>query len=274
MLVWRVIEGFLNMKIRVFDVDFNVICMSEAVDEIISRTVSLGGACDYVVTPNVDHIITLKNNSSFRAAYHEAFLRVIDGWPVAKAIQFISGVSAKTIPGSDLVPSLFDRLEYQGRMSKIYLLGALPGVAQRAASIIKKRWPTLVIVGTYSPPFGFEKDPVESDRICDMLRAAKPDIIIMGVGAPKQEIWIHRNRDKIGPCVAICAGATIDFIAGAKRRAPKWMRKSHLEWLYRVMQEPKRLFKRYLKGGFVFPYYVLREALASHVKDKQGKSMM
>lgn len=216
----------------------------------------------YVVTPNVDHVLTLKSNEAFRQAYTDASLRLIDGWPVAKAVSWLANVHATTVPGSDLVPAIFSHLTSTGKTAGVFLLGALPGVAEIAASSIEARWNGISVVGTYSPPFGFERDAAECKKICDMLLEAKPDILVIGLGAPKQEIWIHRYKDQIGPCVSICAGATIDFLAGSKKRAPRWVRTLRFEWLYRMLQEPKRLFLRYAKGMILFPAYLVQEKLS------------
>lgn len=254
------------MKVQAFATEFDVISLDEAVDTVIGWASSSQRRCRYVVTPNVDHVITLPKNPPFGQAYAHADLRLIDGWPVAKAIDFIFGVPAQTVPGSDLVPAIFDELRSRRQVSRVYLLGALPGVADLAARAIVDRWPNMLIAGTYSPPYGFENDPEECSRICAMLRESEPDFLILGLGAPKQELWIHRHRDQIGPCVAICAGATIDFLSGTKKRAPKWVRNLRLEWAHRVVQEPRRLLMRYAKGLVVFPISVLREKLLQRRK--------
>lgn len=247
------------MTTSAFGIDLDVITIEAAVQELAGWLDKYAEHCRYVVTPNVDHILTLKRDDGFRRAYSDADLRLIDGWPVAKAVSWLTGVPATTVPGSDLVPALFGHLESKGRKTKVFLLGALPGVAEVAAQAIESRWSTISIVGTYSPPFGFERDATECNKICSMLREVEPDLLVLGLGAPKQELWIHRHRGQIGPCVAICAGATIDFLAGSKKRAPAWIRRARCEWLYRMMQEPRRLVSRYTKGLVLFPLYVLQE---------------
>jgi N-acetylglucosaminyldiphosphoundecaprenol N-acetyl-beta-D-mannosaminyltransferase len=142
---------------------------------------------------------------------------------------------------------------------KIFLLGAAPGVAQRAAANIERRWPGVTVVGTLSPPLGFERDPAQNERILDAVAAAQPDVLLVGLGAPKQELWVHAHADRIQARLALCIGATIDFLAGEKRRAPRWMRRVGLEWLHRLASEPRRLAKRYLRDAWIFPRLVWRD---------------
>jgi N-acetylglucosaminyldiphosphoundecaprenol N-acetyl-beta-D-mannosaminyltransferase len=106
---------------------------------------------------------------------------------------------------------------------------------------------------------GFEHDPREEGAILRMLADAEPELIVVGLGAPKQELWVHRHFHHLPGKVALCVGATIDFIAGAKRQAPVWMRRSGLEWLHRLMNEPRRLAGRYAKDAWIFPQLVWRE---------------
>jgi N-acetylglucosaminyldiphosphoundecaprenol N-acetyl-beta-D-mannosaminyltransferase len=106
---------------------------------------------------------------------------------------------------------------------------------------------------------GFEKDPTEEQRILQLLRNASPELLIVGLGAPKQELWVHRHFRQLPAKVALCVGASIDFIAGEKKQAPVWMRRSGLEWLHRMMSEPKRLAKRYAHDAWVFPQLVWRD---------------
>jgi N-acetylglucosaminyldiphosphoundecaprenol N-acetyl-beta-D-mannosaminyltransferase len=114
-------------------------------------------------------------------------------------------------------------------------------------------------VGTYSPPLGFENDDAETARILIAIAAAAPDLLVVGLGAPKQELWVHRHHRQLSANVALCVGATIDFLAGKKRRSPVWMRRAGLEWAHRVMVEPRRLAGRYARDAWVFPQLVWRE---------------
>ena len=121
------------------------------------------------------------------------------------------------------------------------------------------RWPAVEVAGTYCPPLGFERDEAQNEAIISQVAAANPDVLIVGLGAPKQELWVHRHRDRLAAKVALCVGATIDFLAGERRRAPVWMRDVGLEWLYRVASEPKRLAARYAHDAWIFPRLLARE---------------
>jgi N-acetylglucosaminyldiphosphoundecaprenol N-acetyl-beta-D-mannosaminyltransferase len=139
------------------------------------------------------------------------------------------------------------------------LLGAAAGVADRAAKTIGSRWPSVEVVGSYSPPLGFEGDEAENAAMLARIAAARPDVLIVGLGAPKQELWVHKHRDSLAAKAALCVGATIDFLAGERSRAPVWMREVGLEWLYRIFTEPRRLAARYANDAIVFPRVVARE---------------
>jgi N-acetylglucosaminyldiphosphoundecaprenol N-acetyl-beta-D-mannosaminyltransferase len=157
-----------------------------------------------------------------------------------------------------LAPALFDATA-DGRGMSVFLLGAGPGVAERAARRIVERWPNVAVVGTYSPPLGFERDDRENDKIVELVNQARPDVLVVGLGAPKQELWIARHRGQLQAKTALCIGATIDFLAGEKSRAPRWMQRCGLEWLHRLSSEPKRLFRRYAHDARVFPRLVWNE---------------
>jgi N-acetylglucosaminyldiphosphoundecaprenol N-acetyl-beta-D-mannosaminyltransferase len=140
-------------------------------------------------------------------------------------------------------------------------------VAEIAGKRIEQQWPAVKFVGSYSPPPGFEQNGNETARILSAVAAAEPDLLVVGLGAPKQEVWVHRHHQLLQAKVAICAGATIDFLAGHRRRSPVWMRRIGLEWLYRACCEPRRLAGRYARDAWVFPQLLWREWRASARRD-------
>ena len=142
---------------------------------------------------------------------------------------------------------------------RVFLLGGAPGVAQRAAANIAARWPAVTVVGTASPPKGFEHDAAQNAALLARIAMACPDVVLIGLGAPKQELWIWQHRRAIAAPVALCIGATIDFLAGERSRAPRWMRRAGLEWLYRIGSEPRRLGRRYARDAWIFPRLVWKE---------------
>ncbi len=132
-------------------------------------------------------------------------------------------------------------------------------MAENAAERITATWSGIEVVGCYSPPLGFEKDPAENDAILERIAAAECDVLIVGLGAPKQELWVNAHHERIAAPVALCVGATIDFLAGEKARAPVWMRRVGLEWLHRLASEPRRLARRYLRDAIQLPRLMWRE---------------
>jgi N-acetylglucosaminyldiphosphoundecaprenol N-acetyl-beta-D-mannosaminyltransferase len=200
----------------------------------------------------------LQEHAALRAAYADASLVLADGLPVVLASRLLRRPLPARVAGSDLVPALFDSARSETPL-RTFLLGAAPGVADRAATKIHRRWPAVEVVATYSPPLGFEHDEEENHRILDRIAAARADVVVVGLGAPKQELWVHRHRHEIAASVALCVGATIDFLAGEKARAPRWMQRSGLEWLHRCASDPRRLAKRYARDAVLFPSLVWRE---------------
>jgi N-acetylglucosaminyldiphosphoundecaprenol N-acetyl-beta-D-mannosaminyltransferase len=247
-----------SRRVGLFGFEIDAVDMSEAVGRIYGWLADRGATCRYVVTPNVDHAIVHERHEGFRRAYADAALVLADGMPVVAAARLLGRHLPGRVTGSDLAPALFDAAARHGGC-RVYLLGAAPGVAERAAAAIESRWPAVRIVGTYSPAIGFERDSQENEKVLEKIAAARPDVLIVGLGAPKQELWVHAHRQRIEASVALCIGATIDFLAGHRQRAPRWMRRCGLEWLYRAASEPRRLAGRYARGAWTFPRLVWRE---------------
>ena len=251
-----------SRRIRLFGVDIDAVTMNQAVERVFEWVESDNRICRYVVTPNVDHTVILRENRALRDAYDDASMVLADGHPVVFASRLLGKALPARVPGSDLVPALFEAANAD-RPLRVFLLGAAPGVAERAAANITRKWSGVEIVATYSPPLGFEKDDAENQHILDRIAEAKADVIIVGLGAPKQETWVHKHHREIRANAVLCVGATIDFLAGEKRRAPQWLQRVGLEWLHRMMSEPKRLIKRYLRDATIFPQLVWQEWKAS-----------
>ena len=226
---------FLNMEIDNLSFD-------EAVDRIQELTET--GQGGYVVTPNVDHVVRLEQDEKFREAYREASLVLTDGQPLIWISKLLGCPIREKVSGSDLFPRLCSLAA--SRKYRMYFLGAAEGVAQLAAENLKRDYPGLIIAGTCSPPYGFEKDPAQVGQIWEWIDEASPDFLIVGLGTPKQELFLWENRGRLGRILAFGLGASLDFAAGRVRRAPLWMQKCGLEWFYRLCREPRRLFKRYL----------------------------
>jgi N-acetylglucosaminyldiphosphoundecaprenol N-acetyl-beta-D-mannosaminyltransferase len=196
----------------------------------------------YVVTANVDFLVQAHADVELRRILLEADLVLCDGTPLLWASRWFGNALPERVAGSDLAPALIRHAAEKGH--RIFLLGAGPGVAEEATAKLRREHPSLVIAGHYAPPFSplLEMDHVEIAR---RIREAQADILFVSFGCPKQEKWIAMHYRTLGVPVAIGVGATIDFLAGRVKRAPDWMRHSGTEWLYRLLQEPKRLYKRY-----------------------------
>jgi len=248
----------MSRRISLFDIEIDALRMGEAVSRVMDWIGSDDASCRFVVTPNTDHSIMLQHDEAFHAAYDDADLILPDGMPVVLASRLLKRPLPERVTGADLVGALFDAAT-DDRPLRVFLLGAAPGVADRAAVNIEAKWPAVQITGTYSPPMGFEHDEAENREILDRIAAAAPDALVVGLGAPKQELWVHRHRQSIAARAALCVGATIDFLAGAKPRAPRWMQRNGLEWFHRMLSEPRRLVLRYARDAWFFPQLVWRE---------------
>lgn len=219
----------------------NNLTMQEVVDFIEELIISKKKS--YVVAVNVDVIMKIEHDEHLKKAVDSADMVITDGKPLIW-ISKLHGKSIKAkISGSDLVPKLCELAAQKGH--KIFIIGGKDGVADKAKANLERDYRGIRIVGTYAPPFGFEKDEVELEKINEMIIATHPDLVIACFGCPKQEKWIYENYLKYDGTVSICAGATVDFLAGNMKRAPKWMSECGLEWFYRFIQEPTRLFRRY-----------------------------
>ncbi len=222
-----------------------------------------GTSCRYVVTPNVDHAVLLAEHQGLRQAYRNASMVVADGAPLVATARLLGRPLPGRVAGSDLVPRLLEMAAADDAVVacplRVFLLGAAPGVAQRAANRIRLKYDGVEVVGVHSPPLGFELDEAANNEAIELVAAAAPDVLVIGLGAPKQELWVQRYADRLQAKVAICAGATIDFLAGEKQRSPRWMQRAGLEWLHRLASEPRRLAKRYLRDALVFPQLVWHE---------------
>lgn len=234
-------KGIIVNKISLMGLDIDNVSLEEAIleiDNLINNKKS-----SYVVTPNVDHVVQLQKDDLFKKIYMNADLVLTDGMPLVWASKILKKPIKEKVSGSDLFLPLCQHAANKGY--KVFFLGGLEGVAQKAADIIIQKYPGFKICGVYSPPFGFENDKSENQKIINMINQADPQILFVGVGAPKQEKWIYKNKNKYKQLVSLAIGASFDFVAGTVKRAPVCLQRAGLEWLYRFIKEPRRLFKRY-----------------------------
>ncbi len=206
-----------------------------------------------IATINADFVVQSLHDAELRHILQEADMATADGMPLVWSARLLGVPLEKRVTGADMVPALAERAAQKGY--SIYFLGAAPGVAEKAAKILQQQYPGLKIAGIASPsPEAVQKgDPA----IIAACKAAKPDILLVAFGNPKQEKWIYTHAQALGIPVMIGVGGTFDFIAGVTKRAPQWMQKSGLEWSYRLLQQPGRLWKRYTTDFFGFGYFFL-----------------
>ncbi|MBK7857952.1 MAG: WecB/TagA/CpsF family glycosyltransferase [Archangiaceae bacterium] len=239
-------------RLHLGKVPIDVVDFAEAIDAIDRLIQSRTGG--FVLTPNVDHVVGVEKNPAFEHAYSRASLSLADGMPLVWASKLLGQPLPERVSGSDVCGPLLERAGQKGW--RVYLFGAGPGVAQKAAEVVKERWGTNV-VGVDNPMVD-PNDASQVDRIAAQLAATRPDLILVALGAPKQEILIDRMAERLKPAVLLGIGASLDFIAGTVKRAPVFMQRAGLEWAYRLSQEPGRLWRRYLVEDPKFVAILLR----------------
>lgn len=237
-------------RIKLLNIYVDNVNMKEAVNEV--EKLAHSSKYSYVVTPNVAHVVFLEDDKEFKEVYNNADLVLTDGMPLIWISKYYKRPIKEKVSGSDLFPLICERAAENG--DKIFILGAAEGVAKKAAERLCEKYKKLNVVGTYSPPYGFEKDEKEVEKVIQVVNEAKPNILFVGLGAPKQEKFIYKYKEQLKVPVSLGIGAAIDFQAGNIKRAPKWMQKSGLEGFYRFFKEPKRMFRRVFIDDFkIFP---------------------
>lgn len=253
-------------RIRTLGCEVDPLTMQEAIETLklwlreAAQTSATPGAspppCRFVVTPNLDHAVLLKESEDLRQAYQAASLILADGMPLIWAARLLGKSLKERVAGSDLTPNLLAAAESG---TKVFLLGASDDSSARAAENIRSRYPQIEVVGRLSPPFGFEKSAEWSDKIVSEIRSSGASLVLVGFGAPKQELWVHRHHERLPGTILLCVGATIDFLGGTVKRAPSWTHKLGAEWLHRLASDPKRLARRYAKDAIHLPGLLLKD---------------
>lgn len=223
-----------------------------------------------LVTPNVDHLVKLQRDSEFYDVYKKAEWVVCDSKILYLLSKLLKRPLPEAIPGSSFFTSYY-MYHKDDQNCRIFLLGAKEGIAAKAMQRINEKVGREIVIGAHSPSFGFEKNEKECEELIDIVNKSGANVLLVGVGAPKQEKWIMKYRDRMhGVDLFMALGATIDFEAGTLKRAPAFWQKIGMEWLYRCMKEPKRLFKRYFVDDMQFFYYFTKQLLGVY-KDPFGK---
>ncbi len=240
-------------RIKFLNTHIDNLTMEEAVRE--AKRLILEKKNSYVVTPNVDHIVKIEHDGLFRDIYEEADLVLTDGKPLIWMSRWMGTPIKEKISGSDYFPEVCRMAAMEG--FSIFLLGAAEGVAKKAAVNLMKKYKNLKIAGVYSPSYAFENDAKEIAHIIEKINESKADILCIGLGTPKQEKFYHQYKEQLQVPLTLHIGATIDFEAGVVKRAPKWISYVGLEWFYRLLKEPRRLYRRYLLEDVeIFPIFL------------------
>jgi N-acetylglucosaminyldiphosphoundecaprenol N-acetyl-beta-D-mannosaminyltransferase len=254
-----------SRRVRVGGLPIDRLTLDGAIDAIEGLVSSgRGGA---VFTPNVDHVVEYQDNARLREAYEAASLSLVDGVPVLWASHLLGEPLPEKVSGSDLVVPLLRQAAKLGW--RVFLLGGGDGVAEMAKRSLEDSVPGIAVVGALSPRIDMRQESAVRAPIVEAIGRAAPHLVIVALGAPKQELFIHEARAALRPAVLLGLGASLDFIAGTVPRAPAWMSRSGLEWLFRLSREPRRLWRRYLVRD---PRFLL--ILARSVRDARVRREM
>jgi len=232
----------LASRIPLLSVDFHKVTEAEVVAHVVAAIQR--GEGGRIITPNADILRLATRQQEARDHIRDSTLVVADGMPLLWASRLSGTPLPERVAGSSLILTLSAGLAEHGR--RVYLLGGEPGTAEQAADELERRFPGLVVAGWHSPSFGFDTRPDEVAQMQELVVAAKPDLVYVGLGFPKQERVIAGLRPLLPAAWFLGCGAAIGFAAGTLRRAPVWMQRTGLEWLHRLGSEPRRLAKRYL----------------------------
>jgi len=253
-------------RIPVLWLGIDNVSFHEAAEAVLEMCRS--GRAAYVVTPNLDHFMRTRRDQVLRTVYEKADLSVADGVPVLWASRILGRPLKGRVNGTDLFEGLCAAAAREGL--RVFLLGGAPGVAESAKEVLQKRYAGLSIVGASSPVIDASGKGPDDELTIRQIRAVQPHLLFTAFGCPKQELWMARNSKLLGPMVCIGVGGSFDLVAGYLRRAPRWMQRFGLEWLWRLVQEPHRLWKRYLVEDVPFFWCLGLEVIRSLAAPSQG----
>ena len=226
-----------------------------------------------IVTPNLDHLMLLQKSEKMFDAYNNAEYVTVDSQILYLVLKLLRKPVVEKISGSDFLPAYCNHHKDNSDI-KIFLLGAAPGIAEKAAKNINKKTGRNIITGYHSPSMNFVNDEAECNEVIKLINQNEANVLVVGLGAPKQEIWIEKYRNRFDTIHSFMAlGATIDFESGVKPRSPKWMSTFGIEWLYRLIQEPRRMWKRYLITDTQFFLLIAKDLLGLYTPPYQKKKL-
>lgn len=250
-------------------VAFGNVTMDETI-ALIQLMVQKGEHVHHICTGNLDHLYLLQKDADFRKAYETASLVLADGMPVVWLSRMQRGKKPlrERVAGSDLFWKLAQ--VSQKTQLRLFFLGGAPGSAQAAAEKVQERYPGAQIVGVYCPPHDRFSTAAEQTYIRDMIREAAPDVLLVGLGAPKQEKWMLQNKASLGVPVSVGVGGTFEMAAGTVKRAPQWLQRLGLEWAFRLLQDPGRLYRRYICNDMPFLLRAVTRVFLSNLRKQEA----
>ena len=259
-------EGIVNKDLQyctILKTNINVTTMEKTVRYITENLESLRG--NYICVSNVHTTMMAYRDEDYRKIQNGGAMALPDGQPLSIVSRRRGYRDAGRVPGPDLMPAIL-KLSLEKGYSH-YFYGSSEHTLSQLRKALMKSWPGLRIAGMYAPPFRPMTEEEDREAVA-RINAAKPDFIWVALGAPKQEIWMYEHKNSVNGLM-LGVGAAFDFMAGTVKRAPQWMQKLCMEWVFRIMQDPKRMLPRYLNTNFAFVYYTCRESIAL-AKERRG----
>jgi N-acetylglucosaminyldiphosphoundecaprenol N-acetyl-beta-D-mannosaminyltransferase len=246
-------RGAHARQVRLFGFEFADLTPQGLLD-LIAQSVGSRQQC-WIATINVQLLCLAERNPSFRKVLSGADVITADGMPIVWFSRLVGRALTERVTGSDLLLPLAEKASAEGW--RLFFCGGEPGVCERVAEALRARWPNLEVVGTASPFFADHDtlvDPAANEILLATIRSARPDVLLVAFGSPKQEQWIehHLQSKELNAPVAIGVGASFDFLIGRQRRAPRWMQRAGLEWVFRMVTQPLRLVPRYARDALTF----------------------
>jgi N-acetylglucosaminyldiphosphoundecaprenol N-acetyl-beta-D-mannosaminyltransferase len=242
-----------------FGITFSTCSLVELVEQCVHDAVPAGNGPRLVVTANLDHIVHLRRHAAFRDAYARAWVATADGTPVYLYARMRRCPLPERVSGASFFARLMPRL-IPGRHRPFFVVSR-PGTGERLRRVMEERGFEASAIVVECPPFGFERDEAYSKALAARIREHGTTHLALGVGAPKSEVWVDVHRQQLGDCYAFAVGAGVDFFVGVERRAPEWMQRAGLEWCWRFLREPRRLFRRYFVDSWEFLWAVKQDLL-------------
>ncbi len=249
---------------KILGTNINVTNMEDTVSYITENLERLKG--DYICVSNVHTTVMAYRDKAYRKVQNGGAMALPDGQPLSIVSRRRGFSQAKRVPGPDLMPVILELSQETGY--RHYFYGSTETILETLRAVLLRRYPKLQIAGMYSPPFR-ELTEQEDEEIVRRINESGADFVWVALGAPKQEWWMYRHRHRI-KALMLGVGAAFDFTAGTTKRAPMWMQKLCLEWVFRILRDPGRMLPRYLNTNFAFVYYVCREGRALRKKAKRG----